>query len=153
MEALAASRRLGGLVLLDVASNALGDAGVVALAASKFLRPESLELSGTRLGDRGVEALAGGPVLRQVAELHLNGNRVGDRGLLALSRSRWVRRLRHLTLCGNPVTNRGLVPLCDRLPGLKLQLFSSEESSGSALDERFGRTFSGRARRAPPARG
>ena len=73
--------------LLDLTNQHVGDAGVVALAASPWLEHLSaLILSGCHIGDEGVKALAASPWLANLNRLTLWDNHIGDAGVKAAGR-------------------------------------------------------------------
>ena len=102
VRALAASKALAGLRVLDLCSNPRIDcAGVQALAASPNLRGLTrLGLGGTATGDAGASALAGFPQMSGLRRLNLYETSVGDAGAEALLRSRHLTRLEELDLEG-----------------------------------------------------
>ena len=96
--ALASSPYLGGLSLLFLARNSLGDEGVEALARAPWLISLTyLDLSDNGLSDRGARALAASPYLVNLQTLHLERNYLSSDGVAALTYSPYLRlnRLEH----------------------------------------------------------
>lgn len=70
---------------LVLSGNAVGDAGVVALAGRReWTRLRKLELYRVGFGDDGAVALAEAPQLAGLELLNIGGNRIGERGWRAL---------------------------------------------------------------------
>jgi hypothetical protein len=117
-EAIARSSSLGALEALELAGNALGDAGARVLATAP-VRPTRLDLAGNGIGDDGARALAASPLLARVRELRLGGNHIGPAGVAALAGSRHLGQLTSLALAGNPIGDDGARALADAaLPSL-----------------------------------
>jgi hypothetical protein len=113
---------LAGLTELELARNALGDAGAIQLAnwpGAASLRV--LGLDHNAIGDAGVAALAESPHLNAVVELDLSGNRVGMLGGLALARATGLGALRKLSLCGTEVGWHEFPALQERFPECDIQ--------------------------------
>ena len=101
-EALAASPHLKGIELLRLYKTELDDAAAVALAASPHLRPFHVNLANNAIGPAGMAALADSPLLSRVLTLGLYENIFGDEGARHLTRAPWLARLCRLDLtkCG-----------------------------------------------------
>jgi uncharacterized protein (TIGR02996 family) len=146
--ALARSRRLGAVEVLELQHNPLGDEAACALVGSGSLaalrslniyevglgvegagrlcelpglgRIEQLSIGGNRIGDRGLRALAGSPHTGALVGLDLEGSEIGDEGVAALAEARALERLRELGLRYNRITEVGAraLAMSSRLPGL-----------------------------------
>lgn len=118
MKRLAESPHLGGLRVLDISANDVGDAGVAALAHSTHLgRLHTLRLRNNHIGDAGCEALAGSPLLaRMIAHdprLDLRQNSINSAGLKALAACPLLAGVRALDLSHNYIGDDGLLALAD----------------------------------------
>lgn len=92
---------LAGITSLGVRGD-LGDAGVVALAASPHLSSlRCLELGSNYLQDAGVQALASSPHLANLTRLSLSFTAVGSPGAATLANSPHLDRLADLDLTAN----------------------------------------------------
>jgi hypothetical protein len=116
------------LVTLRLSWNALGDAGLAALARALKPTPErpagalprlrELSLNNNALGAEGAGALAraceGGAALAHLAELHLFGNGLGPEGAQALARAAaagaWA-QLAHLDMRETNIGDAGVTAL------------------------------------------
>ncbi len=109
---LAEGGTFAGLTVLDLSENALGAAGVSALAASLPEGPRLLALSACALRDAGVRRLAAWRGLSSVRVLMLDDNDITDAGLLTLAESPHTAALEGLSLRNNRrLTPAGLGPL------------------------------------------
>jgi hypothetical protein len=88
----------GNLEVLDLSRAALGSEGVQALAAAPLTRLRQLNLHGNAIGDAGVIALADSAALAALRWLDLSDNALGDDGALALARSPHLAALEWLQL-------------------------------------------------------
>lgn len=136
---------LTSLVELDLRDNAIGDAGVRALASSPDLAElVTLWLVNNQIGDVGARALAESPHLGRLCELYLRYNRIGSAGAAALARSSRLPELEVLDLGNNRIADAGAQALA-RTAGLarisELTLTGNPlhlEEGRDALRERFG---------------
>lgn len=105
---LARSQYLGGLRMLDLSENELGDGGVTSLVASapRLSRLEHLELSANGLGVDAAEALSASTLAIHLGRLGLSHNDLGDAGAEALARGNW-HALRALDLERNGLSLAG----------------------------------------------
>jgi hypothetical protein len=116
-DALAACGLFGIPANLNLMSNELINAGVIALAKMPELRNVvRLSLSHTEVGDRGARALAESPHLENLEELDLSLNKVGADGLEALVSGQGLPRLTRLNVGSKPLKDAGLERLA-ALPG------------------------------------
>lgn len=135
--ALAACAAFGAADNLDLQGNALGNAGVVALAAMPELRKVvRLDLSFNRFGDVGARALAASPYLENLEELVLHYNSIGPSGFAALVAG--LPRLTRLVVGSNPVKTAGLKrlaasPEAARLRSLGLWFIEADDPGVAAL--------------------
>ncbi len=109
---LAESPHVAGLTRLAFTNSVaddgtmIGDEGVAALAASKYLRRlQALGLKGNDIGDQGLVALAGSPCLTRLRDLDLSNvgpefgrNAVTESGVRALAASATLAQLQQLDL-------------------------------------------------------
>src|SRR5262249_8960317 len=101
--AVARSRHLAGLTTLSLFFNfAVGDAGLGALLASRYLKHvKALDLSGTGLTDAGVRQLASSALLGRLRVLRLGSNNdLTDAAAESLAGSRKCSGLEELDLRG-----------------------------------------------------
>lgn len=115
---LAESPHFGGLKVLDISANDVGDGGMAALAHSTTLpRLHTVRLRANHVGDAGCEALAGSPLLgRMLAHdprLDLRQNSITSAGLKALAASPQLTVVRVLDLSHNYINDDGLLALAD----------------------------------------
>lgn len=99
--ALARSPHLAGLRHLNARGVGFGPAEFGHLAASAFLRPDSLDLGYNAAGDDGAFALADSPALASLRVLRLQRIGLTDDGAEALLASPHLANLRELSLYGN----------------------------------------------------
>ncbi len=115
---LAESPHFGGLKVLDLSANDVGDGGMAALAHSRQLgRLHTVRVRNNHIGDAGCEALAGSPLLaRMVAHellLDLRQNAINSAGLKALAGCPLLAGVRVLDLSHNYIGDDGLVALAE----------------------------------------
>ncbi|MCU0703597.1 MAG: TIGR02996 domain-containing protein [Fimbriiglobus sp.] len=115
---LAESPHFGGLRVLDLSANDVGDAGVSALAHSyRLARLHTLRLRNNHIGDAGCEALAGSPLLARLLardpRLDLRQNSITSAGLKALAACPQLAGVRVLDLSHNYIGDDGLETLAD----------------------------------------
>ncbi|KAJ1628875.1 hypothetical protein T492DRAFT_1015120 [Pavlovales sp. CCMP2436] len=122
---------------LSLEWNALGDAGVAALAPglAANMTLTALDLRNCRLGPAGARALAetlgASGALSALSTLDLQWNKVGDEGARALAQmARQQRRIVRMELTGNRVPDAALREVMDALSRNQL----SQANSGSAVD-------------------
>jgi uncharacterized protein (TIGR02996 family) len=113
---LAESPHLGGLRVLDVSANDVGDAGVAAVAHSTHLgQLHTLLLRNNHIGDAGCQALAGSPLLARMLahdpRLDLRQNAIGSAGVVALAADALLAGVRVLDLSHNDIDDTGLIAL------------------------------------------
>lgn len=96
----------GGIRVLNLGFNRLGDAGVDALAQQDWPALRRLVLDSNRIGPAGVQSLAPWPSLMHVEVLTLNLNAIGA-GVAALAGATVLGNLRRLELASNGVTAEG----------------------------------------------
>jgi uncharacterized protein (TIGR02996 family) len=136
---LTASPHLGGLRVLHLPGNNLGNAGISALVSAASLTAlEELDLTGQGGWDRyaqneivraqGLEALARWPGLATVRSLTLAGTDMGRAGLRALLRSPHVGALKHLCLRNSRLDGQALAELDSALPALRLEVLDLGEN-------------------------
>lgn len=111
--ALAGSELLGRMLRrhrrLDLRHNAIGPAGLVALAASPHLAAaEELDFEKNGLDNAAVFALVGSQFTGRLKALHLRDNQIGDAGAVALARSPLMKQLAVLDVSSNRLTRRGI---------------------------------------------
>jgi uncharacterized protein (TIGR02996 family) len=119
---LAATTALPGLRALDLYDNNLGDAGLRALAGSDLLgRLTFLSLGGNPITVRGVAALVGSPRAAALEKLRITCTYLRDELGRVLAASPHLGRLRHLCLESNSFGPAGVRALleADWLPGLR----------------------------------
>lgn len=115
---LAESVHFGGLKVLDLSANDLGDGGIAALARSRTLaRLHTLRVRNNHIGDAGCEALAGSPLFaRMIAHdprLDLRQNSINAAGLKALAACPLLAGVRVLDLSHNYIDDSGLLALAE----------------------------------------
>lgn len=114
LEALSASPHLHRLTTLLLWSNAVGAAGVRALARASGPRLARLDLSHNSLGDAGARALADWPHFGRLALVDLGANQITDAGARALAASAFAGPNVFLELTKNPITVAGQGALRER---------------------------------------
>ncbi len=113
---LAEGASAGSLQFLNVSSNWLGPAGVVALKEDDvFPRLTTLDLGGNRLGPAGARILAAAGLLGRLRVLHAGRNGFGDAGVEALAGCASLSRMEVLDLSSNEIGLAGLRALAARL--------------------------------------
>lgn len=124
---LAASPFLGGLMTLDLSSNAIDEAGIQAIVASPTLRQlHRLRISENRIGDAGAAALAQSTLLQRmlsrITRLELRDNRIGPSGARALASCPLMTRCLALDLTRNSIEDSGLAAIVEseHLRGLRV---------------------------------
>lgn len=119
---------------LELQSNAIGPAGILALAASPLLgEAASLDLSGNYLGDEGVRSLAASSHLTGLRRLGLRQNHIGDIGATALARSPLMGRLAFLDVSSNRITRKGVDALWANRRSFQTVLKTAGNLAGNAL--------------------
>ncbi|OWK47375.1 TIGR02996 domain-containing protein [Fimbriiglobus ruber] len=113
VRALAESPHLGGLRVLDVSGNDVGDAGVKAVVSSRYLtRLYTFRVYANHIGDAGAAELAGSSLLRRMLEhnpnLDLRNSAIGPAGAIALVASPSLARAKGLNLSGNYLGDAGV---------------------------------------------
>jgi uncharacterized protein (TIGR02996 family) len=94
------------LEVLGLEMCGLGIKGTKVLATAEpknFPALFALELADNALGDAGVKLLAAAPILGQLRWLDLSRNQIGDVGARALAESPHLDRIEHLDVFGNPL--------------------------------------------------
>jgi Ran GTPase-activating protein (RanGAP) involved in mRNA processing and transport len=119
MAALAQASGFTGLEELSLAWCEIGDDGLVALSAAGGFRLKTLQLPQNAVGDAGVRALAGSPAAEGLRTLALDDNRIGDEGAMLIASAEGLRTLEWLSLAENPVGNAGIASLA-AMPSLRL---------------------------------
>lgn len=109
--ALGQSRYTRKLKTLNASNLNAEDSGLIALAESKTLAPDSLWFRENIFTEKGVTALARSKVLSTVRILTLDFNPVGDSGAKALARSSNVGELRHLDLTSAGLSDSGVAAI------------------------------------------
>ena len=104
---------LGDLVVLDLSSTMVTDAGVAGLSAAVRLR--KLRLSETTVSDVSMKVLAGLPELES---LNLFGTAVSDEGIALLADAP---KLVCLYLWRSKVTDEGIAALREKLPQCRIE--------------------------------
>jgi uncharacterized protein (TIGR02996 family) len=137
-EEIASCRQLSGLHHLNLAGNAVGDAGLRALASARRPRLRWLDLHGNRITGAGVRALCASTRLKDLRELDLSDNWIDDAGAEALAGCPHLGRLCGLALSQNAITNVGALalassPLLRQLEGLFLSRNPIWKKGASAL--------------------
>jgi len=103
-----AAASLNSLEELDLSSNALDDAALVAIANSAWLaNVKTLKLSNNTIGTAGVVALANSPHARNLTKLELAHNQLGAAGAHALAQSPHLMNLETLALDDNALGDHG----------------------------------------------
>ena len=142
--ALADSVYLAGLVALDLAHNAIGDAGLRSLVGSPNLTQLTrLNVSANgigEIGDAGIQQLISSPYLERLSVLDLSSNPLGVAGANALAEWRGMEQLSELNLAACGIRNRGLMRLlasqhCLNLRVLNLVHNDLDDCGGYALAE------------------
>jgi len=139
--AIAASRTLGELQQLFLASCPLGDAGATALVTSAQLPAlRVLNLARTQCGHDTLEALGAGDLGARLVSLDLSHNAVDDRGLGALVAGRRLDRLERLVLDGVMLSPAGIraltaAPLATHLRSLVISKLGSDAAAQLARAE------------------
>jgi hypothetical protein len=105
--ALAASPHARGLRKLDLLKCGLSDESVLALARSGWTTLWALELASNAVTDAGGVALANSPVLASVRDLSLASTQISDATAIALAGSAHVRGLRSLSVGHSRITDAG----------------------------------------------
>ncbi len=115
VEALAAGK-FPRLTTLDLSRNRLDNRGGITLAnaADAFPVLANLRLWDNRLGPDGVAALAGSELLANLTDLDLCGNKIGPAGALALAHSKYLKKLTSLVVDEKAVGKKGKQALLDR---------------------------------------
>jgi hypothetical protein len=147
--ALAGATGCGNLRTLHFGNNdGITDAGVIALAASPFLKRLSvLNLNYLAVGDSALSAVLSSGTLGRLTGLGLRGGRVTPAGVWALSRSPALQRLTWLDLSETPdLDGSALEPLAASpylSPLLELDVHGVplDEPVRRRLRERLGRRF------------
>jgi uncharacterized protein (TIGR02996 family) len=107
---------------LDLSRNGLGPGEAQEMASGRWhlARLERLNLAGNALGPAGVEALADSYLLDGLTALSLGANGIGDEGVSALGQGRYYlrRRWTELSLAGNGIGPDGAQALLE-LPDLE----------------------------------
>jgi uncharacterized protein (TIGR02996 family) len=116
LAALAQSVGYESLERLELAGNGIGDGGAIALSRAHLSRLTYLKLSGNQLTDAGVRVLAGSPYLAALQELVVFDNPITDAGALALAESPWP-DLRKLHLDESNLSPDGVNALRERFGG------------------------------------
>ncbi|MCB9766319.1 MAG: hypothetical protein H6739_41470 [Alphaproteobacteria bacterium] len=133
VRALAASPRLDGLEVLDVARNGVGPKGAAALSRGPVAEGlKALYIESNPLGDAGATALVGG-TLGPLEILHAGWCEIGPEGATALANAPGLRGLHELLLSSNPIGNTGGVALAGAdLPDLEKLYLSHTSLDDSA---------------------
>jgi uncharacterized protein (TIGR02996 family) len=114
VSAIAGSKTLRQLRVLDLSEQDIGPAGAAALANSPVAAGlRELHLNLNRLGRDGAQELAASPLLAGLKTLQLATNAIGDLGLTALASSPHLANLTYLEVWANGITDVGLRSLLD----------------------------------------
>jgi uncharacterized protein (TIGR02996 family) len=118
LKRLANSLHFGGLRVLDVSANDIGDAGMTALADSRILnRLHTLRIRANHIGDAGCESLARSPLLARLLarnpHLELRQNTINSAGAKALAASPHLSAAATLDLSENYLKDDGLTALVE----------------------------------------
>lgn len=126
---IANSPTFQGLLLLDLAHNAINDIGVSSLAGSRYLHNlTALNLSSNKVNNAGVIAVAASPMLVNLRHLDLSCNRIDYNGARSLANSRTLGSLTSLELGWNQIGNEGFVAIIQSLTLLALTSLSLEDN-------------------------
>jgi uncharacterized protein (TIGR02996 family) len=98
---LASAPALAGLLCIDLAGCALGDAGAEVIAGSKWERLSCLDLADNGIAGEGVKALVAWPGVAKLAYLNLRGNPIGGEGAEALAACKALKKCRKLVVPHN----------------------------------------------------
>jgi hypothetical protein len=131
--AIARCTRLEGLEQLDLADNALGDAGVFELARARLPALRELDLANNGIhGAPSLGALASSPLAPGLEVLALAGNRFKTEGARSLAGSRRWTRLRRLDLSGTGTGVGGVRAILDN-PAIAATIESLPGADDGAL--------------------
>jgi hypothetical protein len=97
-----------------------------------LLRVPALELAGNALGEAGAQALAASPHTKNLVRLGLDSNRIGDAGAAALAASPHLRALRALSLADNRLTAAAFGDVTRGLPELRALSLAANPTAGDA---------------------
>lgn len=112
--AIARSRSMGNLIMLDLDGNGIGPEGVRALASSPHMKKlQHLYLSENDLGSAGARAIADSEHLRQLRSLMIVNCDIGDEGCKALMQSPVIETLTGLWMDRNGLTDEGAQAILD----------------------------------------
>ena len=114
--ALAKWPGLPGLESLSLEEDGIGPAGARALAGCDLRKLRRLDLAGNAMGDAGLRALLDGGGLQGIEWLALHGNGLGDASASALAQAQGLDRLRYLSVGGHlsRITPKGRAALAER---------------------------------------
>jgi uncharacterized protein (TIGR02996 family) len=132
--ALAQHARLGEVVDLGLRRNWIGTAGLPALLRLDLPRLRSLDLGGNRIDNEGCAVLARAPFLVNVTVLKVEFNSLRDAGAQALADSPLLGRLRELDLSANYVGDAGAraIARSPHLARLEVLRLANQLRSGGA---------------------
>lgn len=106
------------LIGLDLVDNQIGNQGMIALAATGFLKKlKILDLGSNQIGDEGVEAFVKFRLL-QLKELSLWDNKIGNKGMIALADPDFFAGLTHLGLARNRIGDESMKTLASSIQTL-----------------------------------
>jgi uncharacterized protein (TIGR02996 family) len=119
-------------------SDSIHAAGAIALAESEALtKLRRLDLGSQYVGDAGLVAVVNAPNAANLVSLDVSYNEIGtsgESGYEAVAASPWLRHLTELNLCGNAIDRRGATALLGSatLPaGLRIDLRECEMDAGT----------------------
>jgi uncharacterized protein (TIGR02996 family) len=110
-EVIACSETFARLETLSLTQHALGNRGLMALAASPFLQLRCLGVSGNEITEAGLSALVGSVSAARLTSLTLSANQLTPEAMEALAASPHLARLLDLDLHCCPIGDAGVKPL------------------------------------------